>query len=216
MNDKQIIISIIVGTSMMALMATFIAILVAKYHKLAVKFRDTKKDLEDTIFKFNNNRKMCESIEHANEDLRLAISVYRGLLPLTPILKSIPYYKERKNVEVHAIIESIGMAVISDINQMNYKTVLIGQLGDAIDDTAEKLVGDLIEDTTPVELDGIIKDLVRNLIDEVNAGSVNNLSINEAKTLVDKNRLLDGELLSTFFNEETWKNLLIRSVQTKL
>lgn len=59
------------------------------------------------------------------EDLTLRLE---RQLPQTPFKKHIKYYNSTKEIDVHIISERLGIAIISDVDQLNYSVRLVDEL----------------------------------------------------------------------------------------
>lgn len=210
--ENQIVSAILIGTIVMILLTTFLIIFVVQAYKWKKRHAEQSKVLDNLNEDYNTAIKLSKKTQEQIEIVLKLNTFLRQQLPLNPVLQSIEYYKDRKNIQVHAFITSLGIAVISDIDQMNYKIKLIAELGEPIDTTAEDLVKDLVEDTTPVELDGSLSDIVLQIIGSlsgVTTISPQNILVQDAKTLIEnKNRICRGQLVSMYLNDDKWDALI--------
>ena len=118
MNEQQITIGILVSTIfIVALIITFLIILV-KLHKRAIGAEKVLKNKEESLR------------ENADELWKLR-KLLGDQIPVQPIQKYIKYYSEHKPVEVHMIHKELGIAVISDVGQLNYKVRTVVELLDS-------------------------------------------------------------------------------------
>lgn len=130
--EQQITIGIIAGTIVMLILVSFIIYLV---HKLSKERYNHQKDNGD---KDHAIKSLKDSLKQAIEGKTRCYDQLRDQIPQQPQVKYMQYYKDYKAVHVYAILRDLGIVIISDVDQMNYKIRLIDEVFDNIPETTEE------------------------------------------------------------------------------
>lgn len=126
MRQDEIAIGIIAGTIVIFILIVFIILLVVRLSKRIREHHALKVNYETLA---QHHAAQQNYIKELEADLK-GYALLREQLPKTPLRMLIKYYKEWKYVDVHALIHSIGIAVICDPGQMNYRIKMIDELED--------------------------------------------------------------------------------------
>lgn len=134
-TQEQFMWGIISGSIVLVILTGAIVIFVAK----AIKYKRQAKNWERQFTNVSVSREfLVEDVKNKENNYEKIRDELASQIPKRPFRKYILYYNDTKEVEVHAIIKSIGIAVISDVGQLNYKIKLEAELFDSVDSIGQE------------------------------------------------------------------------------
>ena len=110
-TEEQIAVTVVAGTIVIFLLIVAFTIIIVKLHKRAVKAEQNNMSAEKNVM-----------------DLTAHLVHYKAQLPEESEIMYIKYYDSFKKIEVHLRHRRLGIAVVSDVGQLNYKVRLLDEL----------------------------------------------------------------------------------------
>lgn len=125
MEQHQLMWYILIATGLQIVFVVLIIILFVKLYKYKRLYKE-ELEISNRYAETNNTiTRQNGTLDNRVEDLTLRLE---RQLPQTPFKKHIKYYNSTKEIDVHIISERLGIAIISDVDQLNYSVRLVDEL----------------------------------------------------------------------------------------
>ncbi len=135
MTQHNIALYILIASVFQVLFVILIIVLFTKLYKYKKEIKRNKKETEAAS---HRHQKMIDNRDELRELYHDTLNRLKNAIPDDPYLKHILYYNTTKEIEVHAIIDKLGIAVVSDIDKPNYSIRLTDELLDDVTGLGEE------------------------------------------------------------------------------